>query len=70
MNVRKLVSYVIPLLMLTICSGAVAQSAGPVIPLSDADRVQLDALLGKGVVGEALPSAPLEGPASYLPRLG
>ena len=51
-------------------SGAAAQSAGPIVPLSDADRGQLDALLGKNVVGEALPSAPLEGAASYLPRLG
>jgi hypothetical protein len=60
----------ISLLMLTIASGAAAQSAGPTIPLSDADRGQLDALLGAGVVGEALPSAPLGNPASYLPRLG
>ena len=56
--------------MLAAASGAVAQSTGPVIPLSDADRAQLDALLGKGVVGEALPSAPLESTASYLPRHG
>lgn len=58
------------LLMLTVSSGAAAQSAGPIVPLSDADRGQLDALLGKSVVGEALPSAPLESPASYLPRHG
>jgi hypothetical protein len=70
MNIRKLASCVASLLMLAVCSGAAAQSAGPVIPLSDADRAQLDALLGPGVVGEALPSAPLESPASWLPRLG
>jgi hypothetical protein len=70
MNVRKLASCVASLLMLAICSGAAAQSAGRVVTLSDADRGQLDALLGNGVVGEALPSAPLESPASYLPRLG
>ena len=72
MNVRSLIFSVaaILLLMLIISSGAAAQSAGPIIPLSDADRGQLDALLGKDVVGEALPSAPLENPASYLPRLG
>ena len=58
------------LLMAAISSGAAAQSAGPVIPLSDSDRVQLDALLGQGVVGEALPSAPLKSPESYLPRAG
>jgi hypothetical protein len=56
--------------MLTICSGAAAQSAGPVIPLSDGDRAQLEALLGKGVVGEALPSAPMKSTESYLPRAG
>jgi hypothetical protein len=61
---------VIALLMLTIPSGAAAQNAGPIIPLSDADRAQLDALLGKHVVGEALPSAPLKNTESYLPRAG
>ena len=69
MNVRKLASCVASLLMLAV-SGAAAQSAGPVATLSDTDRGQLDALLGQGVVGEALPSAPLESPTSYLPRLG
>ena len=69
MNLRKLLSCAF-LLLLAVCSGAAAQNAGPVIPLSDADRAQLDALLGKGVVGEALPSAPLESSASYLPRHG
>jgi hypothetical protein len=72
MNVRALIlsAAAISVLVLTISSRAAAQSAGPVIPLSDADRGQLDALLGKGVVGEALPSAPLGNPGSYLPRLG
>lgn len=72
MNVRSMIrsTATIALLVLTISSGAAAQSAGPVIPLSDADRAQLDALLGKGVVGEALPSAPLENPSSFLPRAG
>src|SRR5262245_29383474 len=55
----------IVLLALAITSGAVAQSAGPIISLSDADRAQLDALLGSGVVGEALPSAPLGDPSAY-----
>ena len=79
MNLRPLLSKprsltrsatAIVLLMLAISSGAAAQSSGPVIPLSDADRAQLDALLGKGVVGEALPSAPLKDAESYLPRAG
>ena len=59
----------ISLLLLT-SSGAAAQDAGPTIPLSDADRTQLDALLGKNVVGEALPSAPLKNTEFYLPRAG
>jgi len=50
-------------------SQAFAQ-AGPVIPLSDADRAQLDTLLGKGVVGEALPSAPLGSVDVYMPPQG
>jgi hypothetical protein len=70
MNLRRLAACIVPLLMLGVCFGAAAQSTGPVIPLSDADRGQLDALLGKGVVGEALPSAPLQDPGSYLPRHG
>ena len=70
MSVRQLVTCVVSLLMLTICSGAAAQSAGPIIPLSDGDRAQLEALLGKGVVGEALPSAPMKSTESYLPRAG
>lgn len=71
MNVRSLVrsAAALSLLLLT-SSGSAAQSAGPVIPLSDADRAQLDTLLGKDVVGEALPSAPLENPGSFLPRAG
>jgi hypothetical protein len=47
-----------------------ADAAGPIIPLPDADRTQLDRLLGKGVVGEALPSAPLAGIDAYLPPKG
>lgn len=70
MKVRKLVSCIVSALVLAIASGAAAQNAGPIIPLSDTDRGQLDALLGKGVVGEALPSAPLQDSQSYLPRHG
>src|SRR5262245_46855309 len=61
---------VVSLLVLFVPFGVAAQNAGPTIALSDADRTQLDALLGKGVVGEALPSAPLKDPDSYLPRHG
>ena len=37
---------------------AKADAATPIIPLPEADRTQLDRLLGKGVVGEALPHNP------------
>ena len=47
-----------------------ADAAGRVIPLPAEDRAQLDRLLGKGVVGEALPSAPLAGIDAYLPPKG
>ena len=47
-----------------------ADAAGPTIPLPDADRSQLDRLLGKGVVGDPLPSAPLAGIDAYLPPKG
>src|SRR5882724_4203733 len=53
--------------MLTCPHQATADPAGQIIPLPDADRAQLDRLLGKGVVGEALPSAPLAGIEAYLP---
>src|ERR1700741_3907539 len=47
-----------------------ADAAGPIITLPDTDRAQLDRLLGKGVVGEALPSAPLADIEAYLPPKG
>lgn len=58
------------LLALHLLPATALAQAGPVIPLSDADRAQLDTLLGKGVVGEALPSAPLGSVDVYLPPQG
>jgi hypothetical protein len=52
---------------LTCLHRAMADGAGPIIPLPDTDRAQLDRLLGKDVVGEALPSPPLAGIEAYLP---
>lgn len=49
---------------------AVADTAGPAVPLPAADQKELETLLGTGVVGEALPSAPLADPDIYLPRKG
>ena len=51
-------------------TGAVAADAGPVIPLPSADQKQLDALLGKGVVGDAVPSKPIVAPELHLPPKG
>lgn len=60
----------IAILAFSFVHNEVFAQAGPVIPLSDADRAQLDALLGKGVVGEALPSPPLGSVDVYLPPEG
>jgi len=44
-----------------------AADAGPVLPLSPADRKELDSLLGEGVVGEAVASKPIAVPEIHLP---
>jgi len=44
--------------------------ADTAIPLPADDQKQLEKLLGTGVVGEALPSAPLAAPETYLPPKG
>ncbi|MEO8602583.1 MAG: hypothetical protein ABI629_08410 [bacterium] len=48
-------------------AGWVAPSRAQVLPLLAADRQEIDALLGPGVVGEALPSTPLTDVAVYFP---
>lgn len=58
------------LLILTGGLDRTADAAGPAILLPDTDRTQLEALLGKGVVGDALPSAPLADADTYLPPKG
>ena len=40
---------------------------GVVMPLSDEDRQEINALLGPGVVGQALPSVPIQDTAAYFP---
>jgi hypothetical protein len=47
-----------------------AETAGAVVPMPDADHAQLEKLLGKGVVGVAVASAPLASPETYLPQSG
>jgi hypothetical protein len=65
-----LLAVIVTLPVMTASHVALAQNAGPTIALSDKDRTQLDALLGKGVVGDALPSAPLGDAATYMPPKG
>lgn len=61
------------LLIILSVSGAVAllpgrsPAAGPVLPLPPEAREELDRLLGPGVVGEALPSAPIADASVYFP---
>ncbi len=44
-----------------------ASAEGPALPLPAADQQKLDALLGAGVVGKALPSEPIDDPTQYFP---
>jgi hypothetical protein len=54
-------------LVAALAAGGVSQAADPVLPLPPQDRKRIDAQLGAGVVGQALPSKPI-GPASeYFP---
>jgi hypothetical protein len=55
------------ILALSVCVGARADTA---VPLPASDKAQLDALLGAGVVGEALPSSPLGAVETYVPPKG
>jgi hypothetical protein len=48
-------------------AAAGSASAGDALPLPAADQQRMDALLGKGVVGRALPSAPIDDPMHYFP---
>ena len=70
MRLRLMLLTILVALPVTIAPLRMADADGSVIPLADADRAQLDALLGKGVVGEALPSAPLADVDAYLPPQG
>ena len=44
-----------------------ARADGPVLPLPAADQQVITAQLGAGVVGQALPSAPITDPTIYFP---
>ena len=61
------VGHLFVLLAIGILATPAARADGPVLPLPDADRTKLDAMLGAGVVGEALPSQPITDPSVYFP---
>ena len=62
--------FFLPLGLAIVLVSPLARAADPVMPLPAADKAQLDQLLGKNVVGEALPSPPLGALASYMPPAG
>jgi hypothetical protein len=49
---------------------AAADTPAAAVPLPAADKAQLEALLGPGIVGDALPGLPLGAVDSYLPAKG
>jgi hypothetical protein len=56
------------LLTMTVLASALPAAAqDPVLPLSPDERATVDAMLGPGVVGEALPSAPIGDPTTLFP---
>jgi hypothetical protein len=52
---------------LTLAAAGTAGAQGQVLALPAADQQRMDALLGAGVVGKALPSAPIDEPMRYFP---
>ena len=69
---RSVMAAILAALLFVLIGGldGTADAADPVIALPDKDRTQLEALLGKGVVGDALPSAPLAAADTYMPSKG
>ena len=62
---RRFFVPVISLSLLASAGSALAEN--PVLPLPAADQQRLDAMLGAGVVGKPLPSAPIDEPRRYFP---
>ena len=65
-RVRTLVTIVLPVL-LCVARGMPARADDIIIPLPAADEQRITAQLGAGVVGQALPSAPIEDASVYFP---
>ncbi len=55
------------LLLTTIVLTTSALAQGPVLPLPPEERAIIDRILGAGVVGDALPSVPIDDPTTYFP---
>jgi hypothetical protein len=64
--VRTLVSMVLPVL-LCVARGMPARADDIIIPLPAADEQRITAQLGAGVVGQAVPSTPIEDASVYFP---
>jgi hypothetical protein len=54
-------------LMMLLCTAGLALADDKVLPLPAEDQQKLDALLGPGVVGQALPSKPIQDASVYFP---
>lgn len=63
----ELLCAVVATFVLSIAAAGTASAEGPVLQLPAADQQKLDSLLGAGVVGKALPSAPIGDPTHYFP---
>ena len=60
-------SLALPILLCATLASGFARAAGPVMPMPPADQQRINALLGPGVVGQALPSDPIQDSSVYFP---
>jgi len=58
---------VFSLLLVGTLAAGLARAAGPVMPMPAADQQRINSLLGPGVVGQALPSDPIQDTSVYFP---
>jgi len=57
----------LPIVGILLLASGVARAQGVVLPLPPQDQQKITAQLGAGVVGNALPSVPIDNPAIYFP---
>jgi len=70
MRRRPFMTAVVLAALVVVAAGRHAVAADAVIPLSSADKAQLDKYLGAGVVGDPIASPPLMAAETYLPPKG